>query len=107
TASRFPGAAQHLDDPFGNLRDLGLEEGYQELRVGAGKDDLGPPGLPLDVQEKGSDALSFVVRLPRHLLRWGQQGLGAPQVDNDPLGVYPLDDAVDDLALAVFEILKN
>ncbi len=79
----------------------------KKLRVGPGQDDLGPPGLALDVQDVGPDALALVVHLPGHLLRRGQQRLGAAQVDDDALRVHALHDAVDDLAFAVLEVLKH
>src|SRR5262249_31126944 len=102
------GARDDPHDPLVNLRDFALEELLDELRIAAAQDDLRPARLAVDVLDPSDDAVARAIRLARRLLAHGEDALGPSEVDDD---VVPLletaDDALDQLPLAILELVEN
>src|SRR5690606_9669334 len=91
-----------------DLRDLHLEELHEQADVGAAQDDLRAAGLAIDVLQVRDDPVAGPVALARRLLARRQDGLGAAEVDDDVgAALEPADDAGDQLALAVLELVED
>src|SRR5262249_61195589 len=78
-----PGLARRALDADDLLVDLGhlhLEQLLEEPLVRARQDDLRAARRLVDVDDVGDDAITGSVRLARHLLAHGQDGLGAAEV---------------------------
>ena len=77
------------------------------MKVGmrAGEDDARPLGVFLHCQDERLDAVADLVVLQRRLLPRGEDPLGAAQVDVDRVLGFPLEEAVDQLALLVGELV--
>jgi hypothetical protein len=101
------GHAHDVDRAVGHLGHLAAEEGDHVFGVGAGDDDLRPAAFLANVDDQTFDAVALAEALARDLLVLGQQGLGAAEVDDPARTVAALDDAADDLALAVLVFLVN
>ena len=96
------------DDALVDLGDLGLEELLDEARIAARQDDLRAAGLAVDVLHVGDDAIARAVRLARRLLAEREDALGAAEVDDDVVALLEApDDALDELALAVLELVED
>ena len=57
--------------------------------------------------DQGADAIALAIALVRNLLLFGQNRLGAAEVDDHVLALEALHDARDDFALAVLELVVN
>ena len=78
------------------------------MRIGAREDDLRAARLAIDVLDVGDDAVARAVRLARRLLAERQDALGAAEVDDDVVALLEAaDDALDELALAVLELVED
>src|SRR5262249_29085409 len=65
-------------------------------------------GLAIDVFEESNDAIARAIRLTRGLLTERQNAFGAPQVDDDVVALLEAaNDALDELALLVLELLED
>src|SRR4051812_26669795 len=100
--ARLAGDTLDRDEAVGDLGDLELEQGLDQLRIAAREDDLRPLGAGADVADDRLDARSLLVALAVDLLRPRQQRLDLAEVDEDvPAVAGLLDDAGDHLADAV------
>ena len=100
------GAGLDLDDAVGDLGHLELEQPLDQTRVGARHDDLGALGRLAHLDDVRLRAVAGVRTLVGHLLGLRQQGLDATEVEQRVPGVGLLDDAGDDVALAVGVLLE-
>ncbi len=100
------GARLDLDDAVGDLRHLELEQALDEARVGATHDDLGALGGLADLDDVRLRTVARLRPLERHLLGLRQQRLDAAEVEQRVAAVGLLDDAGDDVALAVGVLLE-
>ena len=102
------GAGDDLDDALVDLGHLGLEELLDEARIAARQDDLRAAGLAVDVLHVGDDAVAGAVGLARRLLAERQDALGAAEVDDEVVALLEAaHDALDELALAVLELVED
>ena len=85
---------------------LELEQPLDQAGVGAADDDLRALGRAADLDDVGLAAVARLRALERHLLGLRQQGLDATEVEQRVAGVGLLDDAGDDVALAVGVLLE-
>ena len=97
-ASRLTGGAADLDDPFGDLGNLQLEQLHEEIEVCPGKDHLGSLGVLFDIQDVSLDTVTLFVPFPWHLLLGRKFRLGLAKVHDDGATAEPVNDAVDDLS---------
>ena len=102
----FAGAGLDLDDAVGDLGHLELEQALDEARVGAADHDLRALRGLADLDDVGLDASARLGTLERHLLGLGQQALDTTQVEQRVARIGLLDDAGDDVALAVRVLLE-
>jgi len=79
----------------------------QEVLVSAGEDELRALQGAVHLQQVELLPLTGPVMLRPHLLRRRQDSLRLAEVDDDVLGVDPLDNAGHDVALAVGELLEH
>ena len=100
------GAGLDLDDAVGDLGHLELEQPLDEAGVGAADDDLRALGGLADLDDVGLDAVARLGALVRHLLGLRQQRLDPTEVEQRVAAVGLLDDAGDDVALAVGVLLE-
>ena len=106
-SARLPGRSLDLDDPFVNFGDFLLEQLDQHARVGARQHDLGSAAGHLDADDVRPDAVALPVAFPRDLLLFRQDRVGPAQVHDDVVLLEALHDAVDQLALAVLELVED
>ena len=102
------GIARHrldLDDAVVDLRHLLREQLGHELRMGARQEDLRPARLLAHVVDIGAHPLALAEALARQQFVAPQHRLGAAEIDDDIAELDPLDEAVDDLADAVLELV--
>ena len=103
------GVARHrldLDDAVVDLRHFLGEQLGHELRVGARQEDLRPARLLAHIVDIGAHPLALAEALARQQLVAAQHRLGAAEIDDDVAELDPLDEAVDDLADAVLELVE-
>ena len=100
------GAGLDLDDAVADLGHLQLEQALDEARVGAGHDDLRALGRAPDLDDVRLQPGAGLGPLEGHLLGLGQQRLDLAQVEQGVAVVELLDDAGDDVALAVGVLLE-
>ena len=96
-----------LDGAREDLRHLLLEQAAQHQPMRTRDDDLRPARRVADLGHVHAQALALVVALGRHLLGARHDGLGAIDLDDDRARLDALDDAVDDLALALGELVED
>ena len=106
-AARLPGRSLDLDDPFIDLGDLLFEQLDQHARVGARQDDLGASAGHLDADDVRPDSITLPIPFPRHLLLFRQDRIGPSQVHDDVVLFEALHDAVNQLALAILELVED
>src|SRR5467141_1605450 len=73
--------------------------------MGAGEENLRSPGFAPHIENIGADAVAVAEHLARQHLVAAHDGFAAAQVDNDAAIFDALNDAVDDIADAVLELL--
>ena len=100
------GTGLDLDDAIGDLGNFQLEQPLDETRVGAADDDLGTFGGLANLDDVRLDAVAWNRPLEGHLLCLGKQRLHAPEVEQRVPLIGLLDDAGDDVALAVCVLLE-
>ena len=61
----------------------------------------------IDVENQRADAIALAIALVRNLLLFGQDRLGAAEVDDHVLALEALHDTGDDLAPAILELVEN
>ena len=106
--SRLAGDAADLDEPVGDLGHLELEERADELRIAAREDHLRALRPRANLGDDGLDAAPLLVALAVDLLGAREQRLDATEVDENVVAIARLlDDAGDDLALAVDVLLVH
>ena len=71
----------------------------------AGNDQLRTLRILVDLQQEDLDPLAGPIALGWHLLAGRHDRFGLAELDDHRAGVSPLDDAVDDFALAIGEFL--
>ena len=102
------GDAADLDEAVRDLRDLELEEGFDQLRRAAGEDHLRPLRAGAHLDDHRLDARALLVALAVDLLGARQERLDLAEVDEHVVAVARLlDDAGHDLALAVDVLLVH
>ncbi len=94
-----------LDDAVVDFRDFLGEQLRHELRMSARQEDLGPARLRAHVVDIGTHALALAEALARQKLVAPQDRLGAAQIDHHVAELDALDQAVDDFADAVLELV--
>ena len=95
-----------LDNPFGDLRDLQLEQLGQEFIACPGEHQLGiPAGLP-DLHQIGPDPVTLFERTFGNLLVLGENGVRPAKVDDHVTPLKALDDTTDHLTQPVLEHIK-
>ena len=102
------GIARHrldLDDAVIDLRHFLREQFSHELRMRTRQENLRPARLLAHVVDIGAHPLALTEALARQELVAAQHRLGAPEIDDDVAELDPLDEAVDDLADAVLELV--
>ena len=100
-------ALPNLDDALVNLGHLLLEQLAQEFVGGAREHDRQPLLGQVDVENERADAIALAIALVRNLLFFGQDRLGASEVDDHVLALEALHDARDDFALAILELVED
>ena len=105
--ARLAGKGLDLDGAVGDLGHLELEEPADELRAGAGQDDLRAPGGVLDLEKEAADAVARLVLLARDLLLGGHDRLGLAEVDVDVVALPAADGAGHDVADLVLEVVVD
>ena len=95
-----------LDDAVVDLGHFLGEQLGHELRMGARQEDLRPAHFLAHVVDIGADALALAEALARQQLVAAQDRLGAAEIDDDVAELDALDQAVDDLADAVLELVE-
>ena len=106
--ARLPGIAGHgldLDDAVINLRHFLREQLGHELRMGARQEDLRAAHFLAHVVDIGAYALALAEAFARQQLVAAQDRLGAAEIDDDVAELDAFDEAVDDLADAVLELV--
>ena len=106
-AARLPRHGLDHHDPFGDLRDLHLEQLAHQLRRGPGEDDLRPLALAQHVEHEGLHPVTGAVALARRLLADREHRLRAAEVDDDVAALEPQRDSRDDFALAVLVVVED
>ena len=104
-AARVAGGGLDLDDAVVNLRHFLREQLLHEVGMGARQEDLRAAGFAADAQDQRADAVADADHLARDLLVAADDALGAAEVDDHVAELDALDDAGDDLAGAVLELL--
>src|SRR5687768_16213312 len=104
-AARIAGGGLDLDDAVVNLGHFLGEQFLHEIGMGAAEEDLRPSVLAADRQDQRADPVADPDDLARDLLVAADDALGAAEIDDDVAELDPLDDAGDDLAGAVLELL--
>src|SRR6476619_3702314 len=100
--------AADLDEPVGDLGHLELEQCLDQLRRATGEDHLRALRARAHLDDHGLDARALLVPLTVDLLGAGQERLDLAEVDEHVVAVAGLlDDARDDLALAVDVLLVH
>ena len=99
------GDSPDLDDAFVDLGHLLGEQLGHELRMGARQKHLRTTRLLTHVHDISADTVAGVEVLARDSLLAPQQRLGAPQVDDHVAELDPLDQAIDDVAHAILELV--
>ena len=95
-----------LDDAVVDFRHLLREQLGHELRMGARQEDLRAARLLAHVVDIGAHPLALAEALARQQLVAAQHRLGAAEIDDDIAEFDALDEAVDDLADAVLELVE-
>ena len=108
-----------LDDPFGNLRNLLLEQPLDQGPLGPRKDDLDAVSCRLDFINHCAHSGPVMISFPGNLLIFGQNRFDIPKLDDRKPLFGPLHDAGNKLpdllmkllesrvALGLFELLDN
>ena len=104
-AARIAGGGLDLDDAVVNLGHFLREQLLHEIGMRAAEEDLRPAVLAANVQDQRADAVADADDLARDLLVAADHALGAAEIDDDVAELDALDDAGDDLAGAVLELL--
>jgi hypothetical protein len=104
-AARIAGDRLDLDDAVVDLGHLLGEQHGHELWVGARQKDLRPAQLLAHIEDIGTHPVAGPERLARQAFVPAHQALGPAEVDRDVAELVALDDAVDDFAGAVLELL--
>ena len=104
--TRFTGAGLDLDDAVGDLGHFEFEQALDQARVRARHDDLRALRRAADLDDVRLLAVALGGTLERHLLGLRQQRLDPTEVEQRVAGVGALDDAGDDVALAVRVLLE-
>ena len=73
----------------------------------SGNDQLRTSRILVDLEQEHLDPLAGSISLGRHLLARRHHRLGLAELDDDGAGIGALDDAVDDLALPIGELLVD
>ena len=102
----FPGAGLDLDDAVGDLGDFQLEQALDQTGVCARDDDLRTLGRLAHLDDVRLQAGVRLRALVGNLLRLRQQSLDAAEVEQRVAAVGLLDDAGDDVTLAVRVLLE-
>ena len=71
-----------LDNPFGNLGNLLLEQPLDQCPLGSRKDDLHAVSRRLDFVNDSPDARPVVISFPRDLLAFRQNRFDIPKLDD-------------------------
>ena len=103
----LPRGAPHLDDPLGDLRDLGLEEPDQEARMRAREHDLRALGRVPDLQHVGAHAIPGLYRSPGICSRSGRTASALPMLQDDVRFSIRWTSAAHDVPLAVLELRED
>src|SRR6185312_8183184 len=104
-AARIARHRADLDDAVVDLRHLLREQLGHEAAVRPGEHDLRALGLATHVVDVAADPVADLEGLARDRLVAAHDALAAAEVDDHVAVLYPLGDAVDDLADAVLELL--
>ena len=86
---------------------LQLEQPPDQPRVGARDDQLRAALVLVDLDQVDLQPLPGPIALGRHLLARGHHRLGLAQLDDDRARIGALDDAVEDLALPLGELVVD
>ncbi len=103
---RLASTGLDLHDAVRDLGDLKLEQPLDQPGVGATDNDLRALGGAPDLDDVGLAPVARLGALERDLLGLRQQRLHSPQVEQRVAGIGLLDDAGDDVALAVGVLLE-
>ncbi len=104
-AAGIAGGGLDLDDAVVNLRHFLREQFLHEVGMGARQEDLRAPILAADGKDQRAGAVADADHLARDLLVAADDALGAAEIDDDMAELDALDDAGDDLAGTVLELL--
>src|SRR6056297_1040886 len=106
--TRVARGAQDLDQALAHLRHLEPEKLDDELRSGARQEDLRPARLGTHFAQVSLDAVLGAHGLPRDHLLAGDEALRvAAEIHEHAVAVHALDDAADQRADAVLELLHH
>src|SRR4030095_14382896 len=94
-----------LDDAVIDFRHFLREQLCHALRMGAGQENLLPAGLAPHVEDIGADAVTVAEHFARQHLVAAHDGFATAEIDDHAAIFDTLDDAVDDVADAVLELL--
>src|SRR6185312_8997581 len=105
--ARLAGRALDAHDLLVDLRHLLLEQLLEQALVRARQDHLRTARVAIDVEAVRLDRVADAVALARHLLAHRQHGLGLADVDDERAALEAANDAGDDLALAILELVED
>jgi len=97
----FAGDGADDDGVVVDLRDFRLEQVRNQLRGGAGHDDLRALGGAVDLEKDDADALTDAELLQARLFAFGATGFGLAEIVDDVLAFNALDGCVEDFFFAV------
>ncbi len=103
--TRLASAGLDLDDTVGDLGHLELEQAADQARMRPRHHDLGSLHRPTHLDDVGLHALAGLGALVVHLLGLGKESLDPTEIEQRVAGIGLLDDARDDVALAVGVLL--
>ena len=104
--TRVAGSGLDLDDAVVDFGHFLREQLLHEVGMRAAEEDLRPAIFAEHVQDQRADAVVDADHFARDLRVAADHALGAAQVDDDMAELDALDDAGDDLADPVLELLE-
>jgi hypothetical protein len=104
-AARVARSGLDLDDAVVNLRHFLREQLLHKFGMRARKENLGATGFTAHRHDQRADAVADANHFARNLLVAADDALGAAEINDDVAELNALDDAGNDFADAILELL--